>query len=172
MTKAQISIQSLLAFLLVVGMSGAVLALNATLNSSQGSEVGKLGIPEISGNSTQNSGNYEFSSLAPSNSTGNLTTTKIKLSREPLLDLLVDYPGKVVRGERFEVWIKVTNTGDREAKNVKVELLLPRGFEANITGFTCGTIAPGDSCGFTVGILPGQEARPGENYGRVVVKYE
>jgi len=73
MTKAQISIQSLLAFLLVVGMSGAVLALNATLNSSQGSEVGKLGIPEISGNSTQNSGNYEFSSLAPSNSTGNLT---------------------------------------------------------------------------------------------------
>ena len=64
------------------------------------------------------------------------------------LDLRLNYPQNVTRGETFEVDATILNTGTSAAGNVALDWSIPEGFTlatGNQNGF-CGTIETGNSC--------------------------
>jgi len=100
------------------------------------------------------------------------TIVPIKLAKEAVLKVEVNYPQKIVRGNEFEITANVTNTGGRDAKNVVVEFYLPSGFHTKEKTHLCGVLRPAETCSFDIVVMPEKNAKPGNLHGRVVVRYE
>ena len=90
----------------------------------------------------------------------------------PILNVTIDYPAKITRGELVNVKANVTNTG-ADANNVVLTWQLPSGFEI-ISGkqeTICGTLASGSSCISEISVSTSFSTKLGKNGIKVVVNY-
>jgi len=90
------------------------------------------------------------------------------------LEVVIDSPGKITRGEIIEVKATVTNTGSTEAKNVVLTWQLPHEFEIVSGSQTenCGDLEPNASYESTITIQTSIHAELGNNEIKIVVNYE
>jgi uncharacterized repeat protein (TIGR01451 family) len=101
----------------------------------------------------------------------NLTVPNIS---EVILNVSVESPSKITRGEVVAVRATITNTGSAEAKNVLLTWKLPEGFEI-ISGDqtqSCGILEPNASCTSVITVQSSLSAELGKNEIKVVVSYE
>ncbi len=71
---------------------------------------------------------------------------EIEPVEQAVLDISIELPDRVTRGEPFVAYAELTNMGDGTARSVSMEWLLPYGFSASDTTKQCSELAPGDVC--------------------------
>ncbi len=93
---------------------------------------------------------------------------------QPILSVRISSQDKTIRVEQFDVSAFVSNSGNSEAKNVRLEWVLPEGIEI-VSGQAyadCGTIGPDSECASSLTLSAPMFAAIGKSEIRVVVKYE
>ena len=86
----------------------------------------------------------------------------------------ISSPEKSLRGEQFDISAIVSNTGNSDAMNVRLEWILPEGLET-VSGeisASCGTINPDSECMSSLTVSVPMSADIGKSEIRVIVKYE
>ncbi|MFH1473361.1 MAG: helix-turn-helix domain-containing protein [Candidatus Aenigmatarchaeota archaeon] len=98
---------------------------------------------------------------------GNIT------SIEPILDVKLLYPQKIIRGESLDIRADLENSGYL-AKNVVLNWLLPAGFNmvSGNMSENCGDLDTGGSCYSEISVMTNLTTGIGLNEIRVVVDYE
>jgi predicted transcriptional regulator len=93
---------------------------------------------------------------------------------QPILTVRISSPEKTFRGEQFDVSAIVSNTGNSEARNVRLEWILSDGFEivSGQDSAECGTISPDSECMSSLTLSTPISADIGKNEIGVVVSYE
>jgi uncharacterized repeat protein (TIGR01451 family) len=90
----------------------------------------------------------------------------------PEFSVNMEYPQKITRGETFTVKIYVTNVGSATAKNVVVNLQLPKGFEFTSSSSNCDVLDATSSCISEISVASTVSANLGTNDLKVVINYE
>jgi|GEM_PF-1242952 len=93
---------------------------------------------------------------------------------QPILAVRISSPEKSLRGEQFDISAIVSNTGNSDAMNVRLEWILPEGLET-VSGeisASCGTINPDSECMSSLTVSVPMSADIGKSEIRVIVKYE
>ena len=100
----------------------------------------------------------------------NITTSEIE---EPELAVNIIAPDKITRGEETELFAVVDNRGSKDARNVKIEWLLPEFFTVKKGALSdeCGYIAANYSCTSAVTVFANTDSRLGLDVVRVRVSY-
>jgi hypothetical protein len=98
---------------------------------------------------------------------------EFQIPSEIILDINIESPQKITRGENLNVRAIVTNLGIRKARNVVIIWKLPLGFEIVLGNVekNCGDLLSNDSCISEISITT-SAAKLGENEIKVVVSYE
>ena len=93
---------------------------------------------------------------------------------QPILSVRISSQDKILRGEQFDVSAFVSNSGNSEAKNVRMEWILPEGIEivSGQASAECGIIVPDSECASSLTLSAPVSADIGKNEIRVVMKYE
>lgn len=93
---------------------------------------------------------------------------------QPILSVRISSQDKILRGEQFDVSAIISNSGNSDAKNVRLEWIIPTGFEivSGQASADCGTIGPDSECASSLTLSTHMSAEIGKNKIRVVVKYE
>jgi hypothetical protein len=93
---------------------------------------------------------------------------------QPILTARIISPEKTLRGEQFDVSAIVSNTGNSEARNVRLEWILPDGFEivSGQDSADCGAIDPDSEYMSSLTISAPPSVGIGKNEIKVVVRYE
>lgn len=96
------------------------------------------------------------------------------VSLPPVIDVVLEAPGKVIRGQDLILTSRITNNGYGPAQNLVLEWTLPEGFalSSGSTFRNCGTLEPGETCNSEIGIGTAMDLALGENQVRVSVRYE
>ncbi|HJW96767.1 MAG TPA: hypothetical protein VJ485_01230 [archaeon] len=92
----------------------------------------------------------------------------------PILTVSISSPEKTVRGESIDISAIVTNSGNAEARNVRLEWIVPAGFEI-VSGEieqSCGTMGPGTECVKGVTLSTSLSTDVGRREIKVQVRYE
>jgi hypothetical protein len=90
------------------------------------------------------------------------------------LEINLDYPGKITRGEIFTAKATVTNADSSTARNVVLSWKIPEGFEivsGNEREF-CGILNPSDACSSEINLKIDVSTVLGLSEIKVVVNYE
>ena len=93
---------------------------------------------------------------------------------QPILSVRISSQDKTLRGEQFDISAVATNSGNSDAKNVRLEWILPEGIEI-VSGdgsAECGTISPDSECASSLTVSAPISAGIGKNEIRVIVRYE
>jgi len=105
----------------------------------------------------------------------NISETLNDTQKTPVnLEIKLNYPEKITRGEIITAIATVTNIGSSTAKNVVVGWKMPDGFEIvseNEKEF-CGVLGPSDACITEISIKTDISTVLGSNEIKVVVNYE
>jgi len=72
------------------------------------------------------------------------TTTPIP-EQKPRIEVKLDIPEKITRGEKIKITANATNVGNKKTK-VTLKWDLPEGFYSEVTEKNCGKIGPDSSC--------------------------
>jgi hypothetical protein len=93
---------------------------------------------------------------------------------QPVLSVRISSQDSVLRGEGIDVSAIVSNTGNSDAKNVRLEWEIPAQFEivSGQASADCGTISQDSECASSVTLSTPTSADIGKNEIRVFVKYE
>ena len=93
---------------------------------------------------------------------------------QPVLSVRISSQGKTLRGEQFDISAVVTNSGNSEAKNVRLSWEIPPQFEivSGQASAECGDISPDSECMSSLTLSTPISADIGKNEIMVVVKYE
>lgn len=93
---------------------------------------------------------------------------------QPVLSVTISSQDKALRGEQFDVSAIISNTGNSEAKNVRLEWILSEGIDilSGESSANCGTISPDSECMSSITLSTPMSAVIGKSEIRVVVKYE
>ncbi|MBI5871498.1 hypothetical protein HZB88_00225 [archaeon] len=93
---------------------------------------------------------------------------------EIILNVSVESPQKITRGEVISVKARITNTGLAGAKNVLLIWKLPEGFKIVSGSKTqnCGILEPNASCTSVITVQTSLFTELGINEIKVVVNYE
>jgi len=93
---------------------------------------------------------------------------------QPILTVRIISPEKSLRGEQFDISAAVSNAGNSEAKNVRLEWILPEGLEI-VSGQNpadCWTISPDSECMSSLTVSAPISADIGKSEIKVIVGYE
>jgi len=101
------------------------------------------------------------------------TTTGLNVT-QPILNVELNLPEKVTRGEIFNISTTVTNDGTVDVKNVVLNWNIPEKFEIVSGSSTkdCGTIPVGLFCSAELTIATSVDTKLGNNLIKTVVSYE
>jgi predicted transcriptional regulator len=93
---------------------------------------------------------------------------------QPVLSVRISSQDKILRGEQFDVSAIISNSGNSDAKNVRMEWILPEGIEivSGQASAECGIIVPDSECASSLTLLAPISADIGKNEIMVVMKYE
>ena len=111
--------------------------------------------------------------IAESNLTESINET-LEIENETFLDISLDYPQKITRGESITAKASVTNTGSSSVKNVVMMLKLANGFEV-VSGNLeerCGDLEVKNTCISEVIIKTDNTTSLGLGNIKIVVNYE
>ena len=93
---------------------------------------------------------------------------------EPVLEARILSPDKITRGESFDISGVVKNSGNGEAKNVRLSWVIPSGFEL-VSGQIekdCGTLPPDSECTSNLTLSSSLSIETGRSELKILVKYE
>ncbi|MCJ7816390.1 MAG: hypothetical protein MUP55_00905 [Candidatus Aenigmarchaeota archaeon] len=93
---------------------------------------------------------------------------------EPVIEARILSPDKITRGKSFDVSGVVKNSGNGEAKNVRLSWEIPSGFEL-VSGEIekeCGTLPPDSECTSNLTLSSSLSTETGRSELKVLVKYE
>ena len=93
---------------------------------------------------------------------------------EPVLEARILSPDKITRGESFDISGVLKNSGNGEAKNVRLSWEIPSGFEL-VSGEIekeCGTLPPDSECTSNLTLSSSLSTETGRSELKVLVKYE
>jgi uncharacterized repeat protein (TIGR01451 family) len=91
----------------------------------------------------------------------------------PKIEINIDYPQKITRGEEVVLKAYATNIGSLKAKNVVVNWQLPYGFEIISDSLeNCGDLEPESNCISEIIVKSSLNTVLGINDAKVVVNYE
>jgi predicted transcriptional regulator len=93
---------------------------------------------------------------------------------QPILGVRIISPDRTLRGEQLDISAVVSNSGNSDAKNVRLEWIIPSGFEI-VSGdnpANCGTLSSNSECTNSLTLSSPISADIGKNEIRVIVKYE
>jgi len=103
------------------------------------------------------------------------TTTTIELNiSKPILNIELNLPEKVTRGEIFNISAKITNDGTVDATNVVLNWDIPEKFgivSGDLTN-NCGTIPSDSFCSAELTVSTSIDTDLGNNLIKTVVSYE
>lgn len=102
----------------------------------------------------------------------NLTNISTEPVLLPIVDISLNSPQKLTRGESFEVEVNIKNSGSGAAKIVDVNLQLPKGIEIDSRNGECDILDPNSTCTITFSLRSSLSTSLGKNYLKVVVNYE
>jgi len=90
------------------------------------------------------------------------------------LEINLDYPRKITRGEIITAKATVTNIDSSTAKNVVLTWSIPSGFElvSGQENEICGTLEPASTCSYEIDLKTDASTVLGLNEIKVVVNYE
>ena len=93
---------------------------------------------------------------------------------QPVLAVRITSPDKTLRGEQFDVSAIVSNTGNSEAKNVRLDWIMPEWMEivSGEVSAACGAITPDSECMSSITVFMPMYADVGKSEIRVIVRYE
>jgi len=93
---------------------------------------------------------------------------------EPVLEARILSPGKITRGEQFDISGVVSNSGTGEARNVRLTWEIPSGFEV-VSGETetlCEVLPPDSECMSSLTLSSFLSTNIGRSEFRILVNYE
>jgi len=93
---------------------------------------------------------------------------------EPVLEVRIVSPDRITRGEEFDISAVVKNSGNGEAKNVRIYWEIPSGFKivSGETEESCGSIPPDSECARNLTISSSLLTDTGRSEFKILVKYE
>jgi uncharacterized repeat protein (TIGR01451 family) len=118
--------------------------------------------------------NITYTTIVETTNTNIIQDTTTTLSQNSVLDVSIEHPEKITRGETVEIKAVVKNNGPSDVKNVIIVWQLPLGFNI-ISGEkekNCGDLEKSSSCLSEISVKVYPYAELGNNEIKVVVRYE
>ncbi|MBN2042784.1 MAG: hypothetical protein JW754_03180 [Candidatus Aenigmarchaeota archaeon] len=126
-------------------------------------------------NDTQDNTTIPENQTLPSNDTNDTTPNEtLVIPEPPVLEVAIDSPDKVTRGETFQATGRVISRGLLPVHDVRIEWNLPDGFEI-VSGerfFECGDLSKDEECVSAIELSTIIDTRIGKEELEVLVYYE
>jgi hypothetical protein len=103
----------------------------------------------------------------------NLTPSEnTSIESHPKMNITLDFPQRITRGEEFKVKAYATNIGSLTAKNVVINWQLPNSLEIVSDSSNCTDLEPNSVCNSEITVKSNVSAELGVNDLKIVVNYE
>ncbi len=113
---------------------------------------------------------FENQTVEPSNES--LEKPVIPIIPEPKINVEIEAPERIVRGEDFKVKANIKNSGPSQIKILEVEWKLPESFKLISEKTDCQILEPESSCISEIFVSSSLSTELGPNQIKVVVNYE
>lgn len=159
----------------IINETNPIIEENVSVNVSSNETI-PLPIENIINRTTENITDISLPETNITNETEEETEkiSPIPPQEEIVLNIRIESPEKITRGEIVTIKSTVVNSGSTEAKSVILTWQLPKMFEI-VSGSqekNCGNLEPNGSCTSEISVLTSYSTELGKNDVKVVVSYE